>query len=171
VTSPLLAGLARLCSRRHIPLCIDPKSREIRYRGATLLKPNVRELEELSGVRVNNAASLDAAAARLLRQQTCDYLLVTRGAHGMVLYERNGGRTEICTGAQQVADVTGAGDTAAAALTVAMACGAEPRDAAILANLAAGVVVSKPGTEIVKPQEILAAVGVTSAALRSNIAE
>ncbi|MHB8734599.1 MAG: bifunctional heptose 7-phosphate kinase/heptose 1-phosphate adenyltransferase [Terriglobales bacterium] len=157
VTAALARGLARLCAEHHVPLCIDPKVHGFPYPGASVLKPNLRELSHLAGFAVESETQLERAVARIFRQHRPQHLLITRGSQGMLLCEAAGGRTRLFAGSQSVSDVTGAGDTAIATLGLAMAAGIALREAAILANLAAGVVVTKPGTATATPQEILQA--------------
>ena len=98
--------------------------------------------------------SLLKAGALLLKRLKCDAVLITRGEHGMSLFERGGRITHIPTVAQDVFDVTGAGDTVISALTLAMAAGAGTVDAAKISNFAAGIVVGVVGTATVKPEEL-----------------
>ena len=157
VTAGLARGVARLCAARQLPLCIDPKVHGFPYPGASVLKPNLRELAHLAGFAVESEAQLERAVARIFRLHRPQHLLITRGSQGMLLCDADGGRTRLFAGCQAVSDVTGAGDTALATLGLAMAAGLGLREAAILANLAAGVVVTKPGTASATPREILQA--------------
>lgn len=156
VSAALVAGVAKYCGRRRAPWCADPKSTKLRYGRATVLKPNLVELEALSGQRIGDEASLRAAAARTLRRQGSECLLVTRGRDGMALFERDGGETFIRGGGRQVADVTGAGDTVTAAVGLGLAAGLGAREAAILANLAGAMVVAIPGTAVARREDMAA---------------
>lgn len=153
VTPELWRGWTALARRHHVPLCVDPKSNQLRYGGATILKPNMRELGHLTGMPVEGDAAIARAAERALRRHGCGSLLVTRGGEGMLLFS-DGGMTRIRSAALQVADVTGAGDTVAAALALALAAGAGPLAAACLANIAAAIVVAKPGTAAATAAEV-----------------
>ncbi len=155
LTSTLLRGVAKLGQAGKISICVDPKDRHLRYCGATVIKPNLREMEEMSGLAIRDEETLHQAAARVFRRHSPQHLLVTRGKDGMTLFDAAGGRTRFRTAAMQVTDVTGAGDTTLAVLGLALAAGAEIREAALLANLAAGLVVSKAGTAVVHPEELL----------------
>jgi D-beta-D-heptose 7-phosphate kinase/D-beta-D-heptose 1-phosphate adenosyltransferase len=156
VTATLVNGISRLCQARRIPWCVDPKLVALRYRGATVLKPNLVELERMAGAPVPDLDRLRQAAARVLRQQQCLHLLVTRGQHGMALFSLNRAEVLIGGGSQLVADVTGAGDTVSAALGLGLAARLSVLEAAALANLAAGYVVGVPGTAVARPENILA---------------
>jgi rfaE bifunctional protein kinase chain/domain len=157
ITGALARGLLRTGREAGIPVCADPKLPEVKYPGATVLKPNLRELELLSGMRIRGVDGIAAAAQKVLRQYRPENLLITRGAEGMELFDRAGGRVFISAGRLQVSDVTGAGDTVLAALTLMLAAGATVEQAAAIANVAAGIVVSKPGTATVTPEEIMEA--------------
>lgn len=158
VTPELWRGWMAVARRWRLPVCADPKSNQMRYAGATMLKPNTRELGHLTGLPVEDEAAIARAAARALRRHACQSLLVTRGGEGMLLFTA-GRMTRISSAAIQVADVTGAGDTVAAALALALAVGAPPAAAARLANAAAAVVVAKPGTAVATAAEVRAAAG------------
>lgn len=138
-----------------IPVVVDPKFRHVfEYAGATVLKPNAFELTSALGVplRAGDDAWLEEARRRL----GCEHLLVTLGEDGMAL--RSADRTHrVATTARRVFDVSGAGDTVAAFLGVALGAGATVPEAAALANFAAGVEVGKPGVATVSPDEVRAA--------------
>lgn len=154
VTPELVKGVARFCHEAGIPWCVDPKLPQLRYRGATALKPNLTELQVLAGMKVQDEATLALAAERVLRQQRCQHLLVTRGAQGMALFTAGRRPVYLASKSQAVSDVTGAGDTVSATLAVALAAGMSMRQAAELANLAAGYVVTQPGTAVVERERL-----------------
>jgi D-beta-D-heptose 7-phosphate kinase/D-beta-D-heptose 1-phosphate adenosyltransferase len=156
VTPELVRGLARLCAARGLPWCVDPKLTSIRYRGASVLKPNRLELEALSGLPARTLPELRLAAARVLRRQGCQHLLVTRGQQGMALFDAAGGELLIDGGGQAVADVTGAGDTVSAVLGMGLAAGLPMAQITQLANRAGAFVVSQPGIAVVRPEDLLA---------------
>jgi D-beta-D-heptose 7-phosphate kinase/D-beta-D-heptose 1-phosphate adenosyltransferase len=134
---------------------VDPKYRQFfEYAGATVFKPNRRELESALGAAVDlqNGNALPDVLTRL----KVDNLLVTLGADGMVLVTKDGTLTQIPSIARQIYDVSGAGDTVTAWLGTALAAGASVREAAQLANYAAGVEVGKAGVATVSPEEVLA---------------
>lgn len=130
-----------------VPVVVDTKHHQVKsFAGATIMTPNVREAEELSRVKVVDEASLAEAAAKLISDLDLQGLLVTRAEKGMSIFSRDGGRTDVEATAIEVHDITGAGDTVAAALTLALAGGNDLKTAADFANLAAAAVVRKIGT-------------------------
>jgi rfaE bifunctional protein kinase chain/domain len=138
------------------PILVDCRFRLTAYVGVDAATPNEEELEAIAGGPLGESrAALDAAAEALRERLRCRTLLVTRGSRGMALYEAGAAATMIPVhGTDQVADVTGAGDTVLAAFSLAMAAGAAPLEAALLANFAGGVVVMKMGTAVVTPREL-----------------
>ena len=139
-TAAIAAG-----ARHGIPVTVDPKVPHVAYyRGATLITPNHHEAEAISHMRVRDDADAAACARRLAEVTGCANVLITRGEHGMWLHTP-GGDTALPAEAREVSDVTGAGDTVIATLTLALAAGAPLPDAARLANRAAGIVVGKFG--------------------------
>jgi rfaE bifunctional protein kinase chain/domain len=151
----LIAEVMALARRRGIPVVVDPKFRQFfAYAGATVFKPNRRELESALGAAVDlqNRNALPEVLVRL----KVDNLLVTLGADGMLLVMKDGGSLRIPSIAREVYDVSGAGDTVTAWLGTALAAGASLAEAAQLANYAAGVEVGKPGVATVSPEEVLA---------------
>jgi D-glycero-beta-D-manno-heptose-7-phosphate kinase len=152
----LIAAVMEVARRRGIPVVVDPKYRQFfEYAGATVFKPNRRELESALGAAVDlqNGNALPEVLTRL----NVDNLLVTLGSEGMVLVTKDGNLTRIPSIARQIYDVSGAGDTVTAWLGTALAAGATVSEAAQLANYAAGVEVGKPGVATVSPEEVLAA--------------
>jgi D-beta-D-heptose 7-phosphate kinase/D-beta-D-heptose 1-phosphate adenosyltransferase len=148
---PLFA-LARTARR---PIFVDPKVRDFsRYRGATVLTPNLIEFEHASGVAGSDPASLVAAAEVLLQRSEATALLVTRGKDGITLFHPPQAPVDIPSRAREVFDVTGAGDTVIATFSMAVLCGFSFVEAARLANTAAGIVVGKVGTAVVFPEEL-----------------
>ena len=141
-----------------MPVLVDPKVRHFAlYRGVALVTPNQLEAEQATGVRIGDARSAEQAGRAILRALGCRAALVTRGEHGMSLFERGRPPLHVETAAREVFDVTGAGDTVIATMALAVAAGATLAEAAVLANAAAGVVVGKLGTAQVSPSELLAA--------------
>jgi len=134
---------------------VDPKGLDFTiYRGATVLKPNRLEAEGASGLTLNTPEALQQVAALLLQCSQAQALLVTRGQDGMSLFQPSQPPLHIPAQAREVFDVTGAGDTAMAALSMAVLCGLSFEAAARLANVAAGVVVGKAGTAVVSSEEL-----------------
>ena len=165
VTQPLLDQLKRLCRSRGLWLSLDPKPvHRLNLAGFSLITPNRKEAFELAGETDDgsrathplNDAPLMSVADRLLRELKPALLLITLGDHGLLLCQRGKKPFHIPTGAREVFDVSGAGDTVIASFTLAIAAGASPVEAAIFSNHAAGVVVGKIGTATVSPEELLA---------------
>ncbi len=164
VTQQLLIELKSLCRSRGLWLSLDPKPvHHLDLSGLSLITPNRKEAFELAGLRDDTRnpnpladANLRAAAATLLKELHPALLLITLGELGMLLCQRDQPPFHIRTVAQEVFDVSGAGDTVIASFTAAIAAGAAPLEAALLSNHAAGLVVGKVGTATVTPQELLA---------------
>lgn len=136
-------------------ICLDPKIKNfLNYQKVDVITPNQPEAERASGIEIVDDASLIAAAHRIRELLDCTNVLITRGEHGMSLLDAEDKLTHIPTVAREVYDVTGAGDTVIATLTLAMAAGTSTVDAAVIANHAAGVVVAKVGTATVTPAEL-----------------
>lgn len=157
VTRAVAARAVEAGRRRGVPVLVDPKVPHIdSYRGATLITPNHHEAEAVTLIRIRTA--WDArAAARAFRDRTgCASVLITRGEHGMWLLDGDA-EYDLPAVAREVSDVTGAGDTVAAAIALGLAAGGSLLDAARLANHAAGIVVGKFGPATVTPDELLAA--------------
>jgi rfaE bifunctional protein kinase chain/domain len=121
-----------------------------------IITPNLKELSQGSGIKINSYDDILAAAMKVINKSNCKYLLVTRGECGMSLFdiENEGGPVDIPTMAHHVYDVTGAGDTVIAAFTLAMISGATSREAAIIANTAAGIVVGEVGAASVSWEDL-----------------
>src|SRR5258708_26158508 len=164
VTQALLNEIKRLCRDHGLWLSLDPKPvHQLDLSSLSLVTPNRKETFELAGIldetRNDNPladANLLRAAAHLLEVHRPVLLLITLGELGMLLCRRDQKPFHIPTVAQEVFDVSGAGDTVIASFTMAVAAGASPIEAAILSNHAAGIVVGKVGTATVTPEELLA---------------
>jgi D-beta-D-heptose 7-phosphate kinase/D-beta-D-heptose 1-phosphate adenosyltransferase len=164
VTQPLLEELKRLCRRRGVWLSLDPKPvHSLDLAGLSLITPNRKEAFELAGMpdetRNSNPladANLRRVADHLLAQLRPAILLITLGEFGMLLCQRGQKPFHIPTVAQEVFDVSGAGDTVIACFTLAVVAGASPIEAAVISNHAAGIVVGKIGTATVASGELLA---------------
>jgi D-beta-D-heptose 7-phosphate kinase / D-beta-D-heptose 1-phosphate adenosyltransferase len=136
---------------------VDPKSRSfLKYKGATVLTPNKHELQSACGHDCSSDEQVEAAARQILAQGICSIVVATRGKEGMSIVQPGASALHIRTVASEVYDVTGAGDTAVAAMAVGLAGGADISNVARLANIAAGIVVGKYGTATASPDEILA---------------
>jgi D-beta-D-heptose 7-phosphate kinase/D-beta-D-heptose 1-phosphate adenosyltransferase len=167
VTEALLGNLKRLCRRHGVWLSLDPKPvHQLDLTGLSLITPNRKETFELADVsddtRASNPltdASLLRAAEKLLAQLQPAVLLITLGELGLLVCQRGQKPFHIPTVAQEIFDVSGAGDTVIAMFTLAIAAGASPVEAAIVANHAAGIVVGKIGTATASLEELLASFG------------
>jgi D-beta-D-heptose 7-phosphate kinase/D-beta-D-heptose 1-phosphate adenosyltransferase len=152
-----LANELILIARAHgKPVVLDPKGQDYsRYRHATLIKPNLRELAEATGLPVHDTARQETAARRVIEATEAAYILVTRGSAGMLLVPRDGPSIEFSAVAREVFEVSGAGDTVASALGAALGSGAGIEDAVGIANIAAGIVVGKMGTAVADRSEVV----------------
>ncbi len=146
--------------KRLVPILIDSRYALTRYRGLTACTPNESEVEQVLGVRIDdNKAALERAGRALLKRTRMTSVLITRGSRGMALFESGKPTVHIpIFGSDQIADVTGAGDTVMATMTLALAAGATFEEAARLANYAGGLVVMKRGTATVSATELRRAV-------------
>jgi D-beta-D-heptose 7-phosphate kinase/D-beta-D-heptose 1-phosphate adenosyltransferase len=134
---------------------VDPKTDHFDYyRGVTAITPNRQEAEEAAFIKIRDEASLHQAGQKLLQSLKCKGVLITLGEQGMCLFEEAKPPLKIPTHAREVFDVSGAGDTVIAAFTAALVAGANMQEAAILSNLAGGIVVEKLGTATVTREEI-----------------
>jgi rfaE bifunctional protein kinase chain/domain len=150
-------GLIRLACEAGKPLIVDPKGVDFaKYRHATLVKPNLREAAEALRREIESETDLVKAGDDLLGQLRCEALLVTRGSEGMSLFVRGQEPVHIPTAAQEIYDVTGAGDTVASTLAMSLAAGATMQQAARLANQSAAIVVGKVGTTPAHLEELKA---------------
>jgi D-beta-D-heptose 7-phosphate kinase/D-beta-D-heptose 1-phosphate adenosyltransferase len=155
----LMEELVAAASARGVFVAVDPKeSHFARYHGVSVVTPNVHEASGAAGIVARDAESLEQVGRKLLEELRSESVLVTRGPEGMSLYRPDEETTHIPVMAREVYDVTGAGDTVVAALTLARVAGADWPQAAVLSNAAAAVVVSQIGTACVTPKEVHAAV-------------
>ena len=148
------ADLIAFARKAGVPVVVDPKGADFtRYRGATVVTPNRKELQAASGMATGSDAEIIAAARKIIADCGIDYVLATRSADGMSLI----GAHEVhhlSAEAREVFDVSGAGDTVVAAIAAGLAAGVSLLDAARLANVAAGIVVGKVGTAVARRAEI-----------------
>ncbi|TAH35346.1 MAG: bifunctional D-glycero-beta-D-manno-heptose-7-phosphate kinase/D-glycero-beta-D-manno-heptose 1-phosphate adenylyltransferase HldE [Alphaproteobacteria bacterium] len=168
--SKLISEIIAAAKQTHVPVLVDPKGVDYsRYRGATILCPNLKELAQGSNHPVDTEENIIAAAKLLIQQVDLQALLVTRSKDGMSLIARDGSVLHLPAQAREVFDVSGAGDTSIATLAAAIATGASLPDAAHLANTAAGIVVGKLGTAVVMPSEIDEALMAHQGRVRSKL--
>jgi rfaE bifunctional protein kinase chain/domain len=159
VGAELAARVIEAARRAGRPVVVDPKGKDAtRYRGASVVKPTVSELADLLGCTIHTPADVLNAGHRLADTLPGTAVLVTRGSEGMALFREGTPALFLAAApARRVYDVTGAGDTAAATLALALAAGFSVETAARVANAAAGLAVCKVGTAVVTPAEVLAA--------------
>ena len=137
---------------------VDTQKQLARYAGATLFTPNLPEAEQAVGYAINSPETLTRAGKDLLALTGASQILITRGEEGMSLFDSTGAEHHIpACNRTEVFDVTGAGDTVVAALTLALTAGASPWEAAVLGNLAASIVVRQFGTATTTTDEMKAA--------------
>jgi D-glycero-beta-D-manno-heptose-7-phosphate kinase len=153
-----------------IPVFLDSRYRMLEFSGITAATPNEPEIEDLLGVRIGQDwAKLTSAGEEIMARMKLQALVITRGRDGMVAFSRRHKPVDIpIFGSDEVADVTGAGDTVIATFTAAVAAGASTEEAAHLANYAGGIVVMKRGTATVSQQELLHAIAQAPPATRSH---
>ena len=158
VTPRVLERIRVVARRSGAVVTVDSRFDLPRFTGLTAATPNEAELEALAGVPADDEQAVEKAGRQLLERLDARLLLVTRGSRGMALLEREGSTTFIpIYGTDEIADVTGAGDTVISAFTVALAAGATSVEAATLANVAGGIVVMKRGTATVSAAELVQA--------------
>jgi len=160
VGADVVEAAVSFARRRRIPVTVDSRHALLRFRGMTAVTPNEPEVEEALGITIgNDTGRLDRAGRTLLRRLGAAAVLITRGSDGMALFEPGRPPLHIpIYGSDEVADVTGAGDTVIAAFTLALAAGATPAEASHLANYAGGIVVTKRGTATVSAAELQSAI-------------
>ena len=157
VTRSLLDGIRKVIAGRPIFTCVDPKQQDFSmYQGFDIITPNHYEAGHAAGEEMLNGQDHIRVGMKLLQQYDFKALLMTRGEEGMSLFEKDGRikHTAFQTEAREVFDVTGAGDTVIGVLALSLAAGASFREAAHLANHAAGIVVGKAGTATVTREEL-----------------
>jgi rfaE bifunctional protein kinase chain/domain len=155
VTPRVFECVRDLAQRGGSVVTVDSRYDLLRFTGVSAATPNEAELQQLSGSPVDDERSVEKAGRQLLERLDAGMLLVTRGSQGLALLERDGATSFIAIhGTDEIADVTGAGDTVISAFTVALASGIAPVDAAHLANAAGGLVVMKRGTATVSRADL-----------------
>ncbi len=152
VVKELIHAIIELANRKKKIITVDPKFNNFfEYKNVTVFKPNKKETEEVFGKKIKNQTDVLAAGKTLIEKLNADNVLLTRSEKGMSLFEKNGNVTHIPTNARNVADVSGAGDTVIATLTVMLAAGATISEAALLANYAGGIVCGEVGIITIDP--------------------
>jgi D-glycero-beta-D-manno-heptose-7-phosphate kinase len=160
VTPRIFDEIKTVGRRANAIVSVDSRYQLPRFTGATAATPNEAELAQLTGVAVDDERAVEKAGRQLLERLDARIVLVTRGSRGMALFERDGATSFIpIHGTDEIADVTGAGDTVISTFSLVLASGGTPLEAASLANVAGGVVVMKRGTATVSPPELRQALG------------
>ncbi len=155
ICEPLMERVRSLTQRAGKILAVDPKVKNFPFfREVTIITPNHYEAAEATGRWIMSEEDLMTVGRTLLQRLQVQSVLITRGEKGMTLFQHNGEVIHIPTMAKEVYDVTGAGDTVISVLTLAMAGGATAKEAAILSNIAAGIVVGEIGTATIKASEL-----------------
>jgi len=160
VTEELVKAITGIARQEKKVVLLDPKIGRFHfYRDVTVVAPNSQEAGLAAGIEIVDERSLKEVGEKLLDRFNCEVVLITRGEHGMALFER-GRKKEfpVQTTAIEVFDVTGAGDTVIGVMALVLATGASFREAAVIANHAAGIVVGKLGTATVTPEELKGAI-------------
>ena len=156
ISVPLLKETIKLAHRYGKVITVDPKVEHfLKYRGVTCITPN--HLEAAQGIHYpipRDQSETDKLGEKIIRKLRCHSLLITQGEKGMTLFEQGKRSLHIPTMAREVFDVTGAGDTVISTLTLALAAGADLKQASYIANHAAGIVVAKVGTATCSPEEL-----------------
>jgi D-beta-D-heptose 7-phosphate kinase/D-beta-D-heptose 1-phosphate adenosyltransferase len=156
ISADLLQEVIALAKRARKKILVDPKEKHFAYYdGVTSMTPNRYEAYSMLGLESGTAEmTVEEVGRKIMDQLHLECLLITLGEEGMVLFEKNGKIVKIPTVAREVFDVSGAGDTVIATFALALAAGADFPEAAMLSNLAAGIVVGKLGTATASPQEL-----------------
>jgi len=154
-TREFIAKIIEAARQEKVPVLADSRYQLLDFTGVTLATPNLEETSRAWGQNIEEEADIFEAGRQLITELESEYLLITRGAEGMTLFYQNGSHQHIPVNQRaEVYDVTGAGDTVAAVLALALGAGLEIEIGAKVANLAAGLVVGKPGVAVVHPEEL-----------------
>jgi D-beta-D-heptose 7-phosphate kinase/D-beta-D-heptose 1-phosphate adenosyltransferase len=152
----LIEELIRLAKQHKKIITVDPKESHFSlYKSVTAITPNHYEAAKAVGIQADDDVPIEDMGKKLLNQLRCEAVLITLGEKGMCIFEKSGRITKIPTVAQDVYDVSGAGDTVISAYTLAMASGAQNIEAAHIANCAAGIVVGKVGIAVATQEELV----------------
>jgi len=155
VSGSLVRGLRSLLRKRGVVFAVDPKTGNFEsYRGVDVITPNHHEAGAFCGFRIHDEKTLVKAGRQMLDELNCRSVLITQGKDGMTLFEKRGEISHIPTVARKVFDVTGAGDTVISTFCLGLAAGMDLKSAAIISNMAAGIVVGEVGTSTVKAEQL-----------------
>ena len=156
ITPKLLAAVIPLAKKKKKIIAVDPKEEHFTYyKGVTLLTPNIHEASRAAGFEIKDKSTLKKAGAELLKKFNAQVILITLGEGGMMVFQKEKPAKKIDTLAQEVFDVSGAGDTVVSAYALSLVSGASPIQAAHIANCAAGIVVGKVGIAVVTEDELI----------------
>jgi len=156
ISARLLKEVLTIAKKKKKIITVDPKEEHFNYyKGVTAITPNHHEAAQATGIKVKDKASILKIGKALLKKLNCEGALVTLGEDGMQLFQKSGSVTHIPTVAQEVFDVSGAGDTVISAFTLALALGVDMKNAAYISNIAAGIVVGKVGIAVITQEELL----------------
>jgi len=156
LTSEIIEFAIEKGKQKNIPVSVDPKfTNFMHYRNVTIFKPNIKEAEQALAQHLRTDEEIVDAGFMLFKTLNSESVLLTRGAKGMSLFEKNNSVTHIPTIARKVADVSGAGDTVISTMTAACVGGADKKEAAVLANIAAGIVVEEVGIVPIEKNKLL----------------
>lgn len=156
LTPKIIDEVFKIASLAKKPITVDPKFKNFfNYRNPTIFKPNFAELQKNTGLPIESEEDFDYAARVLMHKLNPEFLIITRGERGLVIFRREGERIDIPTFAQEVFDVSGAGDTVISTLTLGVCSGVDIEQAAIIANHSAGAVCGKVGIEAAYPADII----------------
>ena len=160
ITPLLLSKIVPAAKASRKIIAVDPKEEHFKYyRGISVITPNNHEAAKAVGFEIKDEATLKKAGQVLLDKIKCKIALITLGENGMAVFQKGKPMTHIPTVAQEVFDVSGAGDTVIASYTLSLASGLDPIQSAYIANYAAGIVVGKVGIAVVTPEELLTRMG------------
>ncbi|MBI5373852.1 MAG: D-glycero-beta-D-manno-heptose-7-phosphate kinase [Candidatus Schekmanbacteria bacterium] len=156
VDKSIFSELVKMAGSSKKPIIVDPKGKDYsKYRGAYIVTPNLKELEEASGIKAETEDDVSAALKKILSIVSCAGVLVTRGKDGMTLLMKGGKSLNLKASAREVYDVSGAGDTVIASFGYCLFSGMKAEMAALFANTAGGIVVEKVGTAVVSIDEVI----------------
>lgn len=156
ITPKLLKEIVPFAKSRKKIISVDPKEEHLKYyKGITLITPNNHEASKAVGFEIKDSDTLKKAGQAMLKKFQCKIALITLGENGMAVFEKDKPMKHIPTVAQDVFDVSGAGDTVIASYTLSLAAGADPLQAAHISNCAGGIVVGKVGIAVVSPEELM----------------
>jgi len=156
ISAKLLKEVLSIAKKKKKIITVDPKEEHFSYyKGVTALTPNHHEAAQAAGIKAKDKDGILKIGRVLLKKLNCEGILVTLGENGMQLFQKNGATTHIPTVAQEVFDVSGAGDTVISVFTLSLALGVDMKDAAYVSNIAAGIVVGKVGIAVITQKELI----------------